>query len=205
MTTYAILDFETTGMSPDYGACPTEIAIVLVKDGQITDRYQSLMNGNTWIPPFIESLTGITNATPGTLTGTGTILEDDQQPTTTTITADLPDPSVVGQPYTVNVTVAAVTLSPTGTVTISDGSASCGPVTLTAATAPNATASCSLTSTTAGAKTLTASYTAATTAFGNSSGTTAHLVDPAGDIREIGLAPPLPVIGDRQTHRMQAG
>lgn len=62
MTTYAILDFETTGMSPDHGACPTEIAIVLVKDGQITDRYQSLMNGNTWIPPFIESLTGITNA-----------------------------------------------------------------------------------------------------------------------------------------------
>lgn len=62
MTTYAILDFETTGMSPDHGACPTEIAIVLVKDGQITDRYQSLMNGNTWIPPLIESLTGITNA-----------------------------------------------------------------------------------------------------------------------------------------------
>jgi DNA polymerase-3 subunit epsilon len=30
MTTYAILDFEITGgMSPDYGACPTEIAIVL--------------------------------------------------------------------------------------------------------------------------------------------------------------------------------
>jgi DNA polymerase-3 subunit epsilon len=29
MTTYAILDFETTGMSLDYGACPTEIAIVL--------------------------------------------------------------------------------------------------------------------------------------------------------------------------------
>lgn len=62
MTTYAILDFETTGMSPDYGACPTEIAIVLVRDGQIVDRYQSLMNGNVWIPPFIQSLTGISNA-----------------------------------------------------------------------------------------------------------------------------------------------
>ncbi len=61
MTTYAVLDFETTGMSPDYGACPTEIAIVLVRDGQITDRYQSLMNGNVWIPPFIQSLTGISN------------------------------------------------------------------------------------------------------------------------------------------------
>ncbi len=62
MTTYAILDFETTGMSPDYGACPTEIAVVLVREGLIVDRYQSLMNGNTWIPPFIQSLTGITNA-----------------------------------------------------------------------------------------------------------------------------------------------
>jgi uncharacterized repeat protein (TIGR01451 family) len=39
--------------------------------------------------------------------------------------------------------------------------------------------SCSLTSTTAGTKTLTASYTASTTAFGNSSGTTSHVVSPA--------------------------
>ena len=62
MTTFAILDFETTGMSPEYGACPTEVAIVLVRDGQIIGRYQSLMNGNVWIPPFIQSLTGITNA-----------------------------------------------------------------------------------------------------------------------------------------------
>jgi hypothetical protein len=61
---------------------------------------------------FSVNLTGITNATPGTLTGTGTIEDDDQQPTTTTITSDLPDPSVVGQPYTVNVTVAAQTTSP---------------------------------------------------------------------------------------------
>ncbi len=60
--TFAILDFETTGMSPDSGAYPTEIAIVLVRHGQITDRYQSLMNSNTRIPAFIESLAGITNA-----------------------------------------------------------------------------------------------------------------------------------------------
>ena len=151
--------------------------------GQTSVTIPVTINGDTVFEgneSFSVNLTGITNATPGTLTGTGTILEDDQQPTTTTITSDLPDPSVVGQPYTVSVTVAAVSTSPAGTVTISDGSASCGPVTLTAATAPNATASCSLTSTTAGAKTLTASYAAATTAFGNSSGTTAHQVDPAG-------------------------
>ena len=41
MTTYAVVDFETTGMSPDQGACATEVGIVLVRDGQITDRYQS--------------------------------------------------------------------------------------------------------------------------------------------------------------------
>ena len=151
--------------------------------GQTSVTIPVTINGDTAFEgneTFSVNLTGITNATPGTLTGTGTILEDDQQSTTTTITADLPDPSVVGQAYPVNVTVASQTLSPTGTVTISDGTASCGPVTLTAGTAPNSTASCSLTSTTAGAKTLTASYTAATTAFGNSSGTTAHQVNPAG-------------------------
>ena len=128
---------------------------------------------------FSLNLTGITNATPGTLTGTGTIVDDDQQPTTTTITGDTPDPTVTGEPYLVNVTVAAQTTSPLGTVTISDGSASCGPVTLTTGTAPNSSASCNLTSTSAGAKTLTASYSAASTAFGNSSGTTAHQVNAA--------------------------
>ncbi|MBL8246576.1 MAG: Ig-like domain repeat protein, partial [Rhodanobacteraceae bacterium] len=151
--------------------------------GQTSLTIPVTINGDTVFEgneTFSVNLSGIANATPGTLTGTGTILEDDQQSTTTTITVDLPDPSVVGQAYPVNVTVASQTLSPTGTVTISDGSASCGPVTLTAGTAPNSTASCSLTSTTAGAKTLTASYTAATTAFGNSSGTTAHQVNPAG-------------------------
>lgn len=62
MNTYAIIDFETTGISPDHGACPTEIGIVLVQDGQITDRYQSLMNGGIRLSSFIEEYTGITNA-----------------------------------------------------------------------------------------------------------------------------------------------
>jgi DNA polymerase-3 subunit epsilon len=34
---------------------------VLVRDGQIVDRYQSLMNSGAWVPPFIENLTGISN------------------------------------------------------------------------------------------------------------------------------------------------
>lgn len=62
MTTYAIIDFETTGLSPEHGACATEVGIVLVRDGQITDRYQSLMNGGVRLSSFIEEYTGITNA-----------------------------------------------------------------------------------------------------------------------------------------------
>jgi DNA polymerase-3 subunit epsilon len=60
--TIAVIDFETTGMSPRMGARATEVAIVLVRDGQIVDRYQSLMHTGAWVPPFIERLTGISNA-----------------------------------------------------------------------------------------------------------------------------------------------
>jgi len=58
----AIIDFETTGMSPDHGARATEIAAILVRDGQILDRYQSLMNAGVAVPWFITELTGITSA-----------------------------------------------------------------------------------------------------------------------------------------------
>ncbi len=61
MDTVAVIDFETTGISPDAGARATEIAAVLMRDGRIVDRYQSLMNTGAWVPPFIEELTGITN------------------------------------------------------------------------------------------------------------------------------------------------
>lgn len=62
MDTVAIIDFETTGMSPDMGDRATEVAVVIVADGKIVDRYQSLMNTGSYIPAFIEELTGISNA-----------------------------------------------------------------------------------------------------------------------------------------------
>ena len=62
METLAVIDFETTGMLPAQGARATEIAAVLVQDGQIVGRFQSLMNSGAWVPPFIEQFTGITNA-----------------------------------------------------------------------------------------------------------------------------------------------
>lgn len=62
MDAVAVIDFETTGMSPDQGDRATEVAVVIVADGRIVDQYQSLMNTGAYISPFIEELTGITNA-----------------------------------------------------------------------------------------------------------------------------------------------
>ena len=60
--TLAVIDFETTGLGPTQGGRATEIAAVLVRGGAIVGRFQSLMNGGAWVPPFITQLTGITNA-----------------------------------------------------------------------------------------------------------------------------------------------
>ena len=61
MQTVAVLDFETTGLSPNLGDRATEIAVILLRDGQIVDRYQSLMNAGQRIPSDVVALTGITN------------------------------------------------------------------------------------------------------------------------------------------------
>lgn len=58
----AVIDFETTGMSPQHDARATEIAIVLLEGQRVVARYDSLMRTGAWIPPFITQLTGITNA-----------------------------------------------------------------------------------------------------------------------------------------------
>ena len=58
----AVIDFETTGMVPAQGARATEVAIVLLEGTQVVDRFASLMQTGAWIPPFIEELTGISNA-----------------------------------------------------------------------------------------------------------------------------------------------
>ena len=61
METLAVIDFETTGLSPTQGARATEIAVVLIRGGEIVARYQSLMNAGVYVPVFIEQLTGISN------------------------------------------------------------------------------------------------------------------------------------------------
>lgn len=62
METIAVIDFETTGMAPNGGGRATEIAAVLIRGGRIVDQFHSLMNSGVWVPPFIEQLTGISNA-----------------------------------------------------------------------------------------------------------------------------------------------
>lgn len=60
--TVVVLDFETTGLSPQMGDRAIEIGAVRMEGGVITDRFQELMNPGFKISSFIESYTGITNA-----------------------------------------------------------------------------------------------------------------------------------------------
>ncbi len=62
MSAIAVIDFETTGLSPACGDRATEVAIVLLERGRVVDRFQSLMNAGVRIPSFITQLTGISNA-----------------------------------------------------------------------------------------------------------------------------------------------
>ena len=101
--------------------------------------------------------------------------------TTTTITSDLPDPSLVGQPVPVNYSVAVVSPgggTPTGNVTVSDGTYSC--------TGSVAAGSCTITFANHGAKTLTAAYAGDANFNGSVSAPgTAHLVNPASTTTAI--------------------
>lgn len=62
MEIVAVIDFETTGLSPAQGDRATEIGAVILQDGKVVDRYQSLMNAGVRIPAYIQELTGISDA-----------------------------------------------------------------------------------------------------------------------------------------------
>lgn len=59
--TVVVLDFETTGLSPNQGDRVIEIGAVLIEQGKVTDRFQKLINPGFPINLFIEGYTGITN------------------------------------------------------------------------------------------------------------------------------------------------
>ncbi|SET82418.1 DNA polymerase-3 subunit epsilon [Marinobacter segnicrescens] len=59
-TTFAFLDLETTGGSAGHDRI-TEIGIRFWRDGEVVDEWQTLLNPQMRIPPFIERFTGISN------------------------------------------------------------------------------------------------------------------------------------------------
>jgi DNA polymerase-3 subunit epsilon len=72
----AVIDFETTGLSPAMGDRATEVAIVLVENGSVVDRFQSLMNAGVHIPAFITTLTGISNTMVAAAPDSATVMLD---------------------------------------------------------------------------------------------------------------------------------
>ena len=60
--TVIVLDFETTGLSPDMGDRAIEIGAVKLVDGVVADTFQQLMYPGRRIDNFIENYTGITNS-----------------------------------------------------------------------------------------------------------------------------------------------
>lgn len=57
---YSIIDIETTGGSARNNKI-TEIAVINIDEGEIVERYSTLINPERSIPPQIQYLTGITN------------------------------------------------------------------------------------------------------------------------------------------------
>lgn len=60
-TYYCVIDVETTGKGIN-GNRITEICAVRLKDGEVIDKFTSLVNPEQYIPPFITNLTGIDDA-----------------------------------------------------------------------------------------------------------------------------------------------
>jgi len=92
--------------------------------------------------------------------------------TSTRITANTPDPSQVGQPYSVAVSVSSANAVPDGAVSVSDGVSSCS------AALAGGSGACSLSSGGAGLRALTATY-PGSASFEPSGDSAAHRVDPA--------------------------
>lgn len=57
---FVVCDVETTGLSPTFNRI-IEIALVKIKNFKIVDKFTTLINPETFIPPFITQLTGISN------------------------------------------------------------------------------------------------------------------------------------------------
>ena len=57
---YVVIDIETTGLSPQWDEI-IEVAALKLLNGEIVDKYQTLLKPSFPVDPFISELTGITN------------------------------------------------------------------------------------------------------------------------------------------------
>ena len=57
---YAVVDVETTGTSASGGDRITEVAVVVLRAGEVVQRFETLVNPERAIPPMITALTHIT-------------------------------------------------------------------------------------------------------------------------------------------------
>ncbi|MCX6984728.1 MAG: exonuclease domain-containing protein [Lentisphaerae bacterium] len=57
---FAVIDFETTGLSADY--CRViEVAAVIIRNGEVVESFVRLMNPGRRLPFYITAITGITD------------------------------------------------------------------------------------------------------------------------------------------------
>lgn len=168
-------------VAPSMGGMGTPTGTVNVSDGTGATCTITLSGGSgtcnltstTVGTPKTISATyvGDTNFATSSTTASHTVNKAD---TSLSSLTDSPDPSVVGQPYTVGFTLnvtAPGAGTPTGTVTVNDGAGGMCTATLPAT-------SCQLTSTTQGAKTLTFTYSGDAN-FNGSTNTAGHGVNKA--------------------------
>lgn len=74
-----VLDFETTGLSPQRGDRITEVAVVRIGARGVTDRFESLINCGVRVPEFITHYTGISQRMVDTAPAVGVVLRELQQ------------------------------------------------------------------------------------------------------------------------------
>ncbi len=61
MNKFAVIDFETSGLSPNKGDRAIEVGIILIENGKITKKFDSLINPGFSISSKITQITTITN------------------------------------------------------------------------------------------------------------------------------------------------
>lgn len=140
---------------------------------------------------LVANYSGNASYNPSSDTEAHTVSPVQAAATVTTITADTPEPTVPGQPYTVSVTVTSQGGTPGGTVNVNDGAgAGAG---ICQVTLENGSGSCQLTSQFAGGRLLTACF-VATPAFSGSCDNEVHdTIKADTDLSFNGFAPNPPV------------